>query len=92
MSFDNITKGLPRATVRGHRPFLQPLQAGGMTLVVDQHSVGALRADAAHEPFGIAIRPRRPRRCPYHIDTFGGEHRVVDPGEAGEVAFGRADN
>jgi hypothetical protein len=30
----------------------------GVSLVVDQHSVGALVADAADEPLGVAVRPR----------------------------------
>jgi hypothetical protein len=29
----------------------------GMALVVDQQPVGALVADAAHEPFGVAVVP-----------------------------------
>ncbi len=29
----------------------------GVSLVVDQHSIGALGAHAADEPFGIAVRP-----------------------------------
>jgi hypothetical protein len=33
----------------------------GVPLVVDQHPVGALGPDAADEPLGKAVRPRRPR-------------------------------
>ena len=29
----------------------------GVSLVVDQHPVGALGADAADEPFRVAVRP-----------------------------------
>ncbi len=43
----------------------------GVSLVVDQQSVGALLANAANEPLGIAIRSRRPRRDLDHIDAFG---------------------
>ena len=48
----------------------------GVAFVVNEHPVGALRANAAHEPFGVTVRPRRPRRCSHHVDAFGGEHRV----------------
>jgi hypothetical protein len=34
----------------------------GVSLVVDQQSVGALLANAANEPLGITVRSRRPRR------------------------------
>lgn len=34
----------------------------GMSLVVDQHSVGALLADTTNEPLGVAVCPRRPGR------------------------------
>jgi hypothetical protein len=29
-----------------------------VALIIDQHPVGALGADAADEPFGITVRPR----------------------------------
>src|SRR5439155_19473323 len=34
-------------------------QGAGVTLVVDQHFVGAFGSGAANEPFGVAVRPRR---------------------------------
>jgi hypothetical protein len=36
----------------------------GVTLVVDQYSIGALGSDAANEPLGVAVRPRRPWGSP----------------------------
>jgi hypothetical protein len=53
----------------------------GVAFVVDQHPVSALGSDAADEPFGVAVRPRRPRRCLHHVDTFRREHRVEGCGE-----------
>lgn len=41
----------------------------GVSLVVDQQSVGAFGADAANEPFRIAVRLRRPRRDLDHGDA-----------------------
>jgi len=35
--------------------------SGCVVLVVDQDTVGALGANGAHEPFGVTVRPRRPR-------------------------------
>jgi hypothetical protein len=55
----------------------------GMSLVVDQQSVGALFADAANEPFGVAICPGSPGRDLDHLDAFGGEHRIEGGGELG---------
>ena len=50
----------------------------GVSLVVDQQSVGALLANAANEPLGIAVRSRRPRRNLDHINAFGGENGTVN--------------
>jgi hypothetical protein len=54
-----------------------------VTLVVDQHPVGALGADAADKPLRVAVRPRGPWWSPDHVDAFGGEHRVEGRGELG---------
>ena len=48
----------------------------GVSLVVDQQPVGAFGADAAHEPFRIAVRLRRARRDLDHGDAFGGEDGI----------------
>jgi hypothetical protein len=53
----------------------------GVALVVDQEPVGALDADAAHEPFGVAVHPRRPGRDLDHLHALGGEHRIEGAGE-----------
>src|SRR4051812_29495728 len=53
----------------------------GVTLVVDQHLVGALGSDAANEPFGVAVRLRRPRGSPDHVGALSGEHGVEGAGE-----------
>ncbi len=53
----------------------------GVSLVVDQQSVGVLRADAAHEPFRVAVRLGRARRDLDHGDGFGGEHGIKGGGE-----------
>ena len=53
----------------------------GVALVVDQHPVGALGPDAADEPFGVAVRPGRPRWGLDDLDAFGGEHGVEGAGE-----------
>jgi hypothetical protein len=55
----------------------------GVSLVVDQQPVGALLANAANEPLGIAIRSRRPRRDLDHIEAFGGEDGIEGGGELG---------
>jgi hypothetical protein len=39
----------------------------GVSLVVDQQPVGALVADAANEPFCVAVRPGRPGRDLDHL-------------------------
>jgi hypothetical protein len=53
----------------------------GVVLVADQEPVGALGSGAAHEPFGVAVRPRRPGRSLDHGHVFGGEHRIEGVGE-----------
>jgi hypothetical protein len=45
--------------------------SSGLSLVVDQQSVGAFGADASNEPFRVAVRPGRPRRDLDHGDVFG---------------------
>ncbi len=47
-----------------------------VTFVVDQHPVGALRSDTAHEPLRVTVRSWRPRRNLHRVDALGGEHRV----------------
>jgi hypothetical protein len=42
----------------------------GMSLVVDQQPVGALFADAANEPFRVAVRPGCPGRDLDHVESF----------------------
>jgi hypothetical protein len=55
----------------------------GVSLVVDQQSVGALVADAANEPFGVAVRPGRPGRNLDHINAFGDKNGIEGGGELG---------
>jgi len=57
--------------------------SSGVSLVVDQQPVGALRADAADEPLRIAVRPRRPGRDLHHGDVFGAEDGITGGGERG---------
>ena len=52
----------------------------GVSLVVDQQPVGALGADAAHEPFRIAVRLRHTGRDLHNVDAFGGEDGVESGG------------
>lgn len=54
-----------------------------MLLAVDQDPVGALLAGAAHEPFGVAVRPRCSGRDLHGGDVLGGEHGVEVGGELG---------
>jgi hypothetical protein len=42
----------------------------------EQHSVADLGADGQHEAFGVAVRPRAPRRDLDHLDARIGQHRV----------------
>src|ERR1700704_4363321 len=51
----------------------------GMRLVVEQHAIGALGSDAAHEAFRECVRARRARWGLDHVDVFAGEHRVEGP-------------
>jgi hypothetical protein len=53
----------------------------GVSFVVDQQPVGALVANAASEPLGIAVRSRRPARDLDHIEAFGGEDGIEGGGE-----------
>jgi hypothetical protein len=55
----------------------------GMSLVVDQQLVGALFADAANEPFRVAVRPGCPGRDLDHVESFGGEHGIEGGSELG---------
>src|SRR4051812_40145273 len=48
----------------------------GVALVVDQHPIGALGPDAAHEPLRETVRARRARRCLDNLDVLSSEHRV----------------
>ena len=53
----------------------------GVTIVVDQHPVGALGSDTADEPLRIAVRARR---APWRLDdlnTLSGEHGIERSGE-----------
>jgi hypothetical protein len=52
-------------------------------LVVDQDPVGALLADTAYEPFGVAVRPRCSRRDLHGGDVLGGKYGVEAGGEFG---------
>jgi hypothetical protein len=55
----------------------------GVSLVVDQQPVGALLANAADKPFGIAVRLRCLGRNLDHIEAFGGEDGIEGGGELG---------
>lgn len=57
----------------------------GVSLVVDQQSVGVLLEDAANEPLGIAVRSWCARRNLDHIETFGGEDGIESGGERGAL-------
>ncbi|MEO3888463.1 hypothetical protein [Nonomuraea sp. B5E05] len=52
-----------------------------VTFAVDQHSVGALAAYRPDPALGEAVRPRCPRWCLQHRDTYGGEHLIEDGSE-----------
>src|SRR5262245_53454582 len=47
-----------------------------VALVVDQHAVGALVADGAHEPLDIAVRLWRLRWDLHYLDVLVGEDGV----------------
>jgi hypothetical protein len=53
----------------------------GVSFVVDQQPIGALFANAADEPLGIAVRLRRPGKDLDHIEAFRGEDRIEGDGE-----------
>lgn len=55
----------------------------GMSFMVDQQPVGAFGADAADEPFRVAVRPGRTGRDLHNVDAFGGEDGVEGSGELG---------
>jgi hypothetical protein len=57
--------------------------AAGVSFVVDQHPVGALGADAADEPFRVAVRLGRAGRDLDHVDALGGEHGIEGISELG---------
>ncbi len=48
----------------------------GVPFAVEQQPVGALGADAAHEPLRVAVRPRRAGWDLEDVDAFGAEHGV----------------
>jgi hypothetical protein len=52
----------------------------GVSLVVDQYSVGALGAHAADEPFAEAVRPRALGRDFDCVDAFGSEDSIEGVG------------
>jgi hypothetical protein len=54
-----------------------------VALVVDQHPIRALGPDAADEPLGITVRPRRSRWGLDDLDVLGHEHGVERAGELG---------
>jgi hypothetical protein len=53
----------------------------GVSFVVGQHSVGALFADAADEPLGIAVRSWGLGRDLDDVETFGGEDGIESSSE-----------
>jgi len=53
----------------------------GVSFVVDQQPVGAFGADAADEPFRVAVRPGRTGRDLHNVDAFGGEDGVEGSGD-----------
>jgi hypothetical protein len=53
----------------------------GVLFVVDQHAVGAFGADAADEPFRVAVRLGCARRDLDDGDGFGAEHGIEGFGE-----------
>jgi hypothetical protein len=55
----------------------------GVSLVVDQQSVGAFVADAANEPFGVAVCLGRPGRDLDDVEAFRGEDGIESFGELG---------
>jgi hypothetical protein len=62
----------------------EPVEDGaGVSLVVDQYSVGALRADAANESLGVTVRLWGTGRDFDHVDAFGDEDGIEGIGELG---------
>jgi hypothetical protein len=57
--------------------------SSGVSFVVDQQPVGALGADAADEPFRVAVRPGCTGRNLHNVDAFGGEDGIESGGEFG---------
>jgi len=57
--------------------------SSGVSFVVDQQSVSALGADAADEPFRVAVRRGCAGRDLHHVDAFGDEHGVESSSEFG---------
>ncbi len=55
----------------------------GVSLMVDQQPVGALFADAANEPFGVAVCPGSLGRDLDDVEAFGGEDGIEGSGELG---------
>ena len=53
----------------------------GVWFVVDQYPVGAFGADAADEPFCVAVRPRGAGRGRDYGDAFAGEDGIEGVGE-----------
>ena len=66
--------------------------AGGVAFVVDQDAIGALAADGAHEPLGITVRSRGPRRRCGDRDVLAAEHGVEAGGELGVAVSDRKRN
>ena len=53
----------------------------------DEYAVGEFGSDGAHEPFGVAVRLRTPRRNSHDLDSRVGEDGVERCGElAGAVS------
>jgi hypothetical protein len=53
----------------------------GVSRMVNQHPVGAFGADAADEPFRVAVRPGRAGRNLDDVDAFGGEDGIESSSE-----------
>src|SRR5829696_1998308 len=61
-------------------------QHGGCVMLVDDEDpVQQLAAQAADEPFGDGVRPRRPDWCGHDLDAGGIEHGVDDLAELAVV-------
>jgi len=53
----------------------------GVSRVVNQHPVGAFGADAADEPFRVAVRPGRAGRSLDDVDAFRSEDGIKSSSE-----------